>query len=130
MTVVSLDMAYRSFRGGSGRLRHPPRYAAFNQTSSPRFRLSSRGAEISSCSPRSIATAEVERGGMRGAGYLRFFMMSPARSPLRTLQILYPRLVHVCDVWITVDGNSALIPLLRPGRSLADCSMSRILAAI
>src|SRR5215468_147818 len=42
MTLVSLDMAYRSFRGGSGRLRHPPRYAAFNQSSSPRFRLSSR----------------------------------------------------------------------------------------
>src|SRR5215471_15209955 len=41
MTLVSLDMAYRSFRGGSGRLGHPPRYAAFNQSSSPRFRLSS-----------------------------------------------------------------------------------------
>src|SRR6266478_5615666 len=47
MTVVSLDMAYRSFRGGSGRLRHPPRYAAFNQTSSPRFRLSSDGSVVS-----------------------------------------------------------------------------------
>src|SRR5215207_4666004 len=34
MTVVSLDMAYRSFRGGSGRLRHPPQYAAFNQSGS------------------------------------------------------------------------------------------------
>ena len=42
MIVVSLDMAYRSFRGGSGRLRHPPRYAAFNQSSSPIFQLSSR----------------------------------------------------------------------------------------
>src|SRR5271155_2947954 len=41
MTVVSLDMAYRSIRGGSGRLGHPPRYAAFNQSSSPRFQLSS-----------------------------------------------------------------------------------------
>src|SRR5208282_6820944 len=42
MTLVSLNMAYRSFRGGSGRLGHPPRYAAFNQSSSPRFQLSSR----------------------------------------------------------------------------------------
>ena len=46
MTLVSLDMAYRSFRGGSGRLRHPPRYAAFNQSSSPRFRLSSAIAAL------------------------------------------------------------------------------------
>src|SRR5215204_6193391 len=37
MTVVSLDMAYRSFRGGSGRLRHPPRYAAYLTPSSPSF---------------------------------------------------------------------------------------------
>ena len=37
MTLVSLDMAYRSFPGGSGRLGHPPRYAAFNQSSSPRL---------------------------------------------------------------------------------------------
>ena len=50
MTVVSLDMAYRSFRGGSGRLGHPPRYAAFNQSSSPRFQLSSppRAPELNS----------------------------------------------------------------------------------
>jgi hypothetical protein len=41
MTVVSLDMAYRSFRG-FWQARHPPRYAAFNQTSSPRFALSSQ----------------------------------------------------------------------------------------
>jgi hypothetical protein len=31
-----------SLRGGSGRIRHPPRYAAFNQSSSPRFQLSCR----------------------------------------------------------------------------------------
>ena len=41
MTVVSLDMAYRSFRGGSGRLRHPPRYAAYLTPSSPSFPHSS-----------------------------------------------------------------------------------------
>jgi hypothetical protein len=33
-------MAYRSF-GGSGRLRHPPRYAAFFRPSSPSLRHSS-----------------------------------------------------------------------------------------
>ncbi len=31
------DMAYRSFRGAAGRLRRPPRYAAFDGTSSPTF---------------------------------------------------------------------------------------------
>src|SRR5215212_6717636 len=34
-------MAYRSFRGGSGRLRHPPRYAAYLTPSSPSFPHSS-----------------------------------------------------------------------------------------
>jgi hypothetical protein len=40
MTVVSLGMAYRSFWEVPASL-HPPRYAPFNQTSSPRFRHSS-----------------------------------------------------------------------------------------
>src|SRR6476661_6518469 len=44
MTVVSLDMAYRSFRevlAGS----HPPRYAAYLKPSSPRFTHNSPGHE-------------------------------------------------------------------------------------
>src|SRR5258707_13537863 len=57
-------MPFRSFRGVSGGLRPPPRYAAFNQTSSPRFRLSSRIM-------RAIAPAahEQQRAGLEALRY-------------------------------------------------------------
>ncbi|MCX7311112.1 MAG: tripartite tricarboxylate transporter substrate-binding protein [Alphaproteobacteria bacterium] len=78
MTVVSLDMAYRSFRGGSGRLRHPPRYAAFNQTSSPRFRLSSL---ISGIIDYQCAVVAVVLSQIDGKTIKPLVLLAPERSP-------------------------------------------------
>jgi hypothetical protein len=56
MTVVSLDMAYRSSREVLAGSTHPPRYAAFNQTSSPRFTHSS----VDGTEPQSSETGQMD----------------------------------------------------------------------
>src|SRR6185295_13995224 len=84
MTVVSLDMAYRSFRGGSGRLRHPPRYAAFNQSSSPRFQFSSLTMATALCElPSSCITRSIAAIALVGEAFPR---LGPRRAGGRSRQ--------------------------------------------